>query len=338
MHAKHTTAIASLLVVASAVISTGCSKPPPSPVGAPAAAATSERGGGATGTEATTPEAPTPDKASATPPSPADHGAPTPLGALDLGAYHFELTARGRVVPGQELAITAKVTGGVSADAWRQLQVFAAVEADDGTPVSRPGRAIVEKGELHMHTSVLPAAGVPKRLVIRLREGEVDVRGRLDLPAAIVQEIASSHEGRVARLEDPAGLHLGYVEVKLHDDKGDLELWLVGTKGGPLDVPLSTKLTLTFSAPQAKVITASPRDQTTNPDEDGKPNARTGATNYFIFPGDTGADATWLKGSDFKGLLTVSVPRDGVSLASPTFELRAHGLPGHAHSPGGHGH
>lgn len=317
-----------VFIAASAIFTTSCGKAPETSGGAPAQASHAS----------TEPAASASPTAAPPPAAGADHGAPTPLGTIDLGAYHFALTARGRVIPGQEFAVTATVSGGTSADAWRDLQVFASVEADDGTPVSRPGRALVEKGELHMHATILAAAGVPKRLVIRLREGERDVRGRLDLPAAIVQEIASSHEGRVARLEAPAGVHHGYVEVKLHDDKGDLELWLVGAKGGPLDVPLSTSLTLTFSSPQAKVITAAPRDQGTNPDEDGKPNARSGATNYFIFPGDTGADATWLKGSDFKGVLTVSFPRDGVTLASPPFELRPHGLPGHAHGPGGHPH
>ncbi len=103
-------------------------------------------------------------------------------------------------------------------------------------------------------------------------------------------EHTSPHHGIVAPFEG------GHLELKLHDDKGDLELWLA----------------------------TDPNINKDNEDEDGLPNIRDGKTNYFIFPGDTGADASWLQGKDFKATVKVSFDHAGKAHASEEFELVPH--------------
>ena len=92
----------------------------------------------------------------------------------------------------------------------------------------------------------------------------------------------------------------GTVEIKLHDDAGDLEVWLKsgGYEGDPWRLPTDTTLTLNFPALN-KSVTLAVRDQDRNEDESGASTIIEGNTNYFVFPGSTDEDASWLMGADF---------------------------------------
>ena len=92
----------------------------------------------------------------------------------------------------------------------------------------------------------------------------------------------------------------GTVEIKLHDDAGDLEVWLKsgGYEGDPWRLPTDTTLTLHFPALN-KSVTLAVRDQDRNEDESGASTIIEGNTNYFVFPGSTDEDASWLMGADF---------------------------------------
>ena len=92
----------------------------------------------------------------------------------------------------------------------------------------------------------------------------------------------------------------GTVEIKLHDDAGDLEIWLKrgGYEGDPWRLPTETTLTLNFPALN-KSVTLAVRDQNRNEDESGASTIIEGNTNYFVFPGSTDQDASWLMGADF---------------------------------------
>ncbi len=100
--------------------------------------------------------------------------------------------------------------------------------------------------------------------------------------------------------DDAGGKQVGTAEIKLHDDAGDLEVWLTrGGRGGePWRLPLDTTLSLEFSG-LGKNVALAVRDRERNEDESGAATIHEGATAYFIFPGDTGADASWLMGEDF---------------------------------------
>jgi hypothetical protein len=133
------------------------------------------------------------------------------------------------------------------------------------------------------------------------------------------------HEGTVAAFEAPSGKDAGYVELKLHDDKGDLELWIATDEAieTPFDLPLDATVEVRF-ANAGKTVTLKVRNAEQNEDEDGTPNNRGGKTNYFIFPGDTGADASWLMGSEFADEATVTFSKDGVQYVAGPFDLRPH--------------
>ncbi len=147
------------------------------------------------------------------------------------------------------------------------------------------------------------------------------------------------HDGTVASFDG------GFVELKLHDDKGDLELWIAKDEGitQPLDISCDATIDVTFVDKGGKVVTLRVRNKDKNEDEDGKPNNRNGMTNYFIFPGDSGADATWLMGAEFEANVKVAFEADGKKRATDAFLLRPHTHGGehghgHDHDDDDHGH
>ncbi len=130
------------------------------------------------------------------------------------------------------------------------------------------------------------------------------------------------HDGVVAALHGGAG----FVELKLHDDKGDLELWLGKDREmkEPLDVPANTVINVSFKDLPGKSATLSVRNNDKNEDEDGKPNLRGGMTNYFIFPGNSGQDPSWLMGQKFRSKVDLSFTADGKNYQSEEFVLVPH--------------
>jgi hypothetical protein len=159
--------------------------------------------------------------------------------------------------------------------------------------------------------------------------------GREEDPAPTpAPHVHTRHDGVVAPVRGPDGAIAGYVEVKLHDDKGDLEMWIAKDEAmkQDLDVPLATRPAIEFLAPHDRTVELRVRDVRTNEDEAGNPNVRDGRTSYFIFPGDTGADAAWLKGKAFSARVRVSFTADGTRYVSDEFTL----VP-HVHSHGDEG-
>lgn len=118
----------------------------------------------------------------------------------------------------------------------------------------------------------------------------------------------------------------GFAELKLHDDKGDLELWLTRDSSGilPFDLSLDSVITVAFADLNNKQVSLKVRNSHTNEDEDGKGNIRNNKTQYFIFPGDSGADASFLVGKGFVATVTISFSSNGVSYITKPFELSPH--------------
>ncbi|WP_432797783.1 cobaltochelatase subunit CobN [Poriferisphaera sp. WC338] len=150
-----------------------------------------------------------------------------------------------------------------------------------------------------------------------------------------------THDGMLAMLRDSDGKLVGQVELKLHDDKGDLELWVLGKDGkSPYDLAAETLVTVIFEsvnsddARNGTTVTLAVRNMDKNEDEDGIANIRTGGkTNYFIFPGDTDVDASWLKGKAFKAKVHVLFKVGDAKYRTDVFSLvpHTHGE-GQAHS------
>lgn len=134
----------------------------------------------------------------------------------------------------------------------------------------------------------------------------------------------TAHHGVSAAFRSKVAL-AGFVELKLHDDKGDLELWLTKDEAGtrPYDLPIGTTVTVTFPN-LGKTVELKVRNAEKNEDEEGNGNIRKGKTNYFIFPGDTGADASFLIGKKFSADAIVSFSIERGDYTTTPFKLRPH--------------
>jgi len=118
----------------------------------------------------------------------------------------------------------------------------------------------------------------------------------------------------------------GFLEVKLHDDKGDIELWLTKDEDGtkPYDLPLASKINVTFPELNQKQVALQVRNSQKNEDEDGNGTIRNNRTNYFIFPSKKGEDASFLVGKDFVSPTVISFTAGGVPYKTFPFELFPH--------------
>jgi len=145
-----------------------------------------------------------------------------------------------------------------------------------------------------------------------------------DISQTTASHVHGPHDGVVAAFGE--GTSSGYLELKLHDDKGDLELWLNqdDKHARPFDLPLDATIEIEFTDKSGRKVTLRPRNKTNNEDESGVANARDGKTNYFIFPSQPGEDASWLQGKEFRATVIVRFTRDGVAFASQKLKLAPH--------------
>jgi len=246
------------------------------------------------------------------------HGSIVALGCVDLGGESYAIARHGACTPGKEGAFVVSRLG-----AGEVSGLFLWVEDSAGEQITAPAQGDRSGNDWHFHVTPRGDAGAPDRVVLRLREGGRDERAGLALHA----EAAPVHDGVSAPLLGSDGKIAGWLELKLHDDKGDLEAWF------SMDLPLDAVIKANFPGKSNRTVDIRVRNTEKNEDEDGKANVREGRTNYFIFPGSTGADASWLQGGDFRSAVTVTVPVAGKTLTAGPFVLVPHG-----HGPGGHQH
>ena len=157
-----------------------------------------------------------------------------------------------------------------------------------------------------------------------LRKTGTDERAGLPLSGHGHEHVEGPHSGVPATFK--GGDVSGHLELKLHDDKGDLELWLGldATMSKQFDLPLAATIEIEFIDVGGRKVTLRPRNQQKNEDEDGNPNVRDGKTNYFIYPTQENEDASWLKGKQFQSILIVRFSRDGSTFVSEEFVLKPH--------------
>lgn len=191
--------------------------------------------------------------------------------------------------------------------------------------VSNPKKVHQLLGDLSSLVNRLAASDVPEEQLISLAEGLHPVVESL-IEAAGMPHLHSNegpNEGFLYPLFDGEGTQVGMAELKLHDDAGDIELWLTsGGHGGPAwDIPVDSKLNLEFPDLGKKIVLAV-WDTSENRDEAGKVTVREGATNYFVFPGETGVDATWLVGEEFVAKAVLKL--DAGSTGEIVFRPHAH--------------
>ena len=249
------------------------------------------------------------------PAAPAEHGAETDLGTLTVAGRQFEITQLGELSAGQEAAFSV-LPKGITPEALAKLNLYLWVENQLGEQLSAPAKGSLEGARLHFHITPRQADQPPTRLVLRLRTEGLDERAGLPLDGHGHEHPEGAHSGVPASFSGE-GL-TGRLELKLHDDKGDLELWL------DRDLPLSSTVEVEFIDLKDRTVRLAARNQQQNEDEDGVPNVRDGQTNYFIYPGETGEDSTWLQGGDFQSIVLLRFSVDGVACASEEFVLKPH--------------
>lgn len=244
------------------------------------------------------------------------------LGTITLGGSIFAVDREGQVEAGKETTFGVELVGGPQATPSR-----AWLANPDGSEVCEPVGG--EGHEQHFHFTLDPLEPV-KRSRFMLRVGNND--GSLDF----ARGEAPCNDG-ILTVVRAAGRPewRGYMELKLHGDAGDLELWLYrqttshlfGAPGGkptPLDVPPDTVVTLTFTSHGRRSVELRVRNAEQNEDEEGAPNMRPSGTNYFIFPGESGQDPAWLADEQFRGVVSAAFEAEGEAYACEPFVLVPH--------------
>ena len=253
----------------------------------------------------------------------ADHGTEMDLGTLEIAGNSFRVVRFGDVLPGKESAFEVE---GIDFT-WDQLAImnlYLWVEDQAGNQLSAPSKGEMEGIGLHFHSTPRKGKGDPYRVVLRVRSGDIDERASLPLDGHGHEHHDGPHHGVIASFSSDQ-LN-GFLELKLHDDSGDLELWLAKDERAtvPFDIPLDSKIHIEFIDIAGRNITLFPRNKETNEGEDGISNTRNGKTNYFIFPTAEGEDVSWLIGPEFSSIVVVSFSLDENQITSEEFVLKPH--------------
>jgi len=219
------------------------------------------------------------------------------LGCVTVGGATFTIDREGQIEAGKDTTFGVELVGAAKAvpsGAW--------LANPDGEKLCDP--VVSEDHAEHWHFTVCPLMPVKKsKFVLSVGKEEATVD--------FAHQTAPCNGGILSVFKG-----VGFCELKLHDDAGDLELWLYTKatwqakrkpgKPTPFDIPKETVVTLTFPSHAGKSVELRVRNMEQNEDEDGKPNMRGGATNYFVFPGESGQDPEWLMGEKWRGLVTVA--------------------------------
>lgn len=118
-----------------------------------------------------------------------------------------------------------------------------------------------------------------------------------------------------------------FIELKLHDDTGELELWITEDKEGqkPFILPLNTKIKVSFLNLEKNIELRISNDK----------------TSYFIYLGDEEVGTSFLKGKDFSSIVKVSFEINNSEYKTKLFTLVPYTLAeaGHDHDEeNDHGH
>jgi len=251
-----------------------------------------------------------------------DHGDKADLGTLALAGNKFKIVQLGDLAAGKESAFEARPQG-ASAEDLANWNLYLWVEDKAGKQLSAPSKGTVENSALHFHVTPRKGEASPEKVVLRFRSEGTDVRARLPLDGHGHDHPEGPHAGVPASFAGAGG---GHLELKLHDDKGDLELWLYSdtTFEKPFDLPVASVIEIEFVDVDGRKVTLRPRNTEKNEDEAGKPNIRDGRTNYFIYPSKADEDASWLKGKTFQSIVIIRFATEGKTWTSEEFVLKPH--------------
>eukprot|EP00928_Gymnodinium_smaydae_P042868 TRINITY_DN28834_c0_g1_i1.p1 TRINITY_DN28834_c0_g1~~TRINITY_DN28834_c0_g1_i1.p1 ORF type:complete len:533 (-),score=78.75 TRINITY_DN28834_c0_g1_i1:49-1542(-) len=241
-----------------------------------------------------------------------DHGGGiVSLGNLMIGCEKFMVDREGQLDKGFATTFGVERVGPGKASGFK-----AWVQDASGKHLCDPVGG--DSHDDHSHFTVTPSTSDAQTLAISYCDQVSKI--------SIHRGAAPKKGGIMSVLEDANGKLVGFIELKLHDDAGDLELWLCkdGAMSQPLDLPADTTITVTCASHDNRSVKLNVRNSDKNEDEDGNPTVRDGKTNYFIFPGESDQDPTWLQGEKFRSTTTVTFTAEGMSYTAPPFVLVPH--------------
>eukprot|EP00441_Pelagodinium_beii_P032802 CAMPEP_0197631184 /NCGR_PEP_ID=MMETSP1338-20131121/8438_1 /TAXON_ID=43686 ORGANISM="Pelagodinium beii, Strain RCC1491" /NCGR_SAMPLE_ID=MMETSP1338 /ASSEMBLY_ACC=CAM_ASM_000754 /LENGTH=484 /DNA_ID=CAMNT_0043202589 /DNA_START=23 /DNA_END=1477 /DNA_ORIENTATION=- len=233
------------------------------------------------------------------------------LGNLTIASEKFMVDREGQVEKGFETTFGVERVGPGKATGFT-----AWVQDSKGQKLCEPVKG--DAHDDHSHFTLMPQASDAQTFAISCG-GQVST-------ISVHPGAAPANDGIMSVLEDEKGKVVGFIELKLHDDAGDLELWICkdGAMSEPLDFPASTTITLTFATHDNRSVQLNVRDHDQNEDEDGNPNMRDGMTNYFIFPGESEQDPEFLIGEKFRSTTTATFTSESKTYTAPPFILVPH--------------
>jgi hypothetical protein len=240
-----------------------------------------------------------------------DHGGGiVSLGNLSIGSEKFMIDREGQADKNFETTFGVERVGPGKATGFT-----AWVQDSKGQRLCEPVEA--DSHDNHFHFTLMPRGSDAETFALSCGD---QVSAISVHPGA-----APTNGGIMSVLEDADGKHVGFIELKLHDDAGDLELWICkdGAMSEPLDFPASTSITVTCPT-HDKSVQLQVRNNDKNEDEDGNPTMRDGKTNYFIFPGESEQDPAWLVGAKFRSTTTVTFTSESKNYTAPPFVLVPH--------------
>lgn len=245
------------------------------------------------------------------------------LGTVTLGGATFAIDRDGQVESGKVTEFGVEHIGGAAVKpsaGW--------LANPDGTEVA--DKVTAEDHNQHWHFNVEPLMPVKRsKFVLKVGDEEAAIdwcRGAKPRNEGILSVFKAAHDPEFR----------AFLELKLHGDAGDLELFLYERTGDadafgrtsgpptPFDIPKETVVRLTFPSHEGKTVELRVRNMDKNEDEEGVAMMRGGGTNYFIFPGESGADPAWLMGEKWRGLVSVAFEADGKAYAADPFVLVPH--------------
>jgi len=247
------------------------------------------------------------------------------LGTVTVGGATFMIDRDGLVESGKTTEFGVELIGDAKA-----VPTSAWIANPDGEKLCEPVPG--EGHDKHWHFNVTPLDPVKKAKFVLCVGGE-------EASIDFARGAGPINDGILAVFKKPDAPP-GYLELKLHGDAGDLELYLYdsfpiskwasrGPAGNPdpFDVPKDTVIRLTFPSHEGKAIELRVRNEEKNEDEEGTANMRCGRTNYFIFPGESGQDPEWLVGetvTSWRGVVMAAFEADGKSYTCDPFVLVPH--------------
>jgi len=233
------------------------------------------------------------------------------IGNVTVAGEKFMVDREDQIVQGTESVFGVEPLGAGNAAEFK-----AWVQDSKGQPISEQAKGEEHGG--HFHFTVKPKQAGGETLAI--------ASGDQVSTISLHNGAFPTNGGVMNVLEGPDGGVVGFIELKLHDDAGDLELWICkdGAMTEPLDFPASTTITATFATMDNKSVELNVRNNEKNEDEDGNENMRDGMTNYFIFPGESDQDPAFLVGEKFRSTTTLTFTCEGKAYTAPPFVLVPH--------------